>query len=112
MHQATLDLMIEFAVAELASADPTRTGRLVRTLAQQYPNEKALLLCFALTSAAAAVEDVVRDDKDGEPPALGYKLAALVAADILAIEALNGRSAKAVDLLHFWRRVDPYFLQT
>lgn len=112
MHQATLDLMIEFSAAELASADPIRTGRLVRTLAQQFPGEKALLLCFALTSAAAAVEDVVRPPADGPPQTLGYKLAALVAADIFAIEEMNGRSAKAVDLLHFWRRVDPYFLQT
>ena len=110
MPQDPLDLMIEFAVAALASGDPGRSGALVRTLAQDFSGEKALGLCFALTSAAAAIEDVMRHDGPGQSPVLGYKLAALVAADILAIEALTGRTAKAVDLLHFWRRVDPYFL--
>lgn len=107
-----LDLMIEFAVAALASGDPTRTGALVRTLAQDFSGEKALSVCFAITSAAASIEDVVRHEGPGTPPTLGYKLAALVAADILAIEALGDRTAKAVDLLHFWRRVDPYFLRS
>lgn len=112
MQQALLDQMIEFAVAELASGDTARIGKLVRSLAQHYPGEKALMLCFALTSAAAAVEDVFRHDSDRQAPNIGYKLSALVAADILAIELLNNRPAKGVDLLHFWRRVDPYFLQT
>lgn len=112
MQQQSLDAMIAFAVAELASADARRTGRLVRSLVQQFPQEKALMLCFALTSAAAAVEDVVLHGGTGVSPTLGYKLAALVAADVLAVEALTGRSAMADDLLHFWRRVDPYFLET
>jgi hypothetical protein len=112
MHQETLDLMIEFVAAELASCDPVRTGRIVRTLAQTYPDEKALLLCFALTSAAAAVEDVIRVGDGPNPPSPGYKLSALVAADILAVEAITKRSARALDLLHFWRRVDPYFMNS
>lgn len=112
MPQEPLDLMIEFAVSALASGDALRTGALVRRLAQDFSGEKALLLCFALTTAAAAIEDVMRHDGPGPPPALGYKLAALVAADILAIEALYDRTATAIDLLHFWRRVDPYFLTT
>ena len=112
MPQDPLDLMIEFAVASLVSGDPLRTGALVRSLARDNAGEKALTLCFALTAAAAAIEDVLDQNGVGQPPALGYKLAALVAADILAIEALTGRTAKAVDLLHFWRRVDPYFLTT
>ncbi len=112
MPQDPLDLMIEYATATLASGDTARTGALVRTLAQDFSGEKALSICFALTSAAAAIEDVVRHDGQGQSPTLGYKLAALVAADILAIEALNNRPAKAIDLLHFWRRVDPYFLKS
>jgi hypothetical protein len=112
MPDDPLDQMIEFAVAALASGDSARTGALVRSLAQDFSGEKALSVCFALTSAAAAIEDVMHHVGPGQPPTLGYKLAALVAADILAIEALNPRTAKAVDLLHFWRRVDPYFLQS
>ena len=110
MPQDPLDQMIEFAVAALASGDTARTGALVRSLAQDFSGEKALSIAFALTAAAAGIEDVMHHDGRGQPPTIGYKLAALVAADVLAIEALNGRTAKAVDLLHFWRRVDPYFL--
>lgn len=112
MPQDPLELMTEFAVAALASGDFGRMGALVRTLAQDFSGEKALALCFALTSAASSVEDVMRHSGAGVSPTLGYKLAALVAADILAIEALSGRTALAVDLLQFWRRVDPYFLRT
>jgi len=41
---------------------------------------------------------------------MGFRMAALVAADVLAVEAMGKRPAKARDLLWFWRRVDPYFL--
>ena len=112
MYQQPLDLMIEFAVTELVSGDSARIGKLVRTLAQLHPDENALLLCFALTSAAAAIEDVIRTGESPHPPSPGYKLAALVAADILAIEAMTNWPARTHDLLHFWRRVDPYFLVT
>lgn len=107
MGRARLDIMIEFATGELASGDTARVSRLVRILAAQHPDEKALTLCFALTSAASALEDVVQDHKT---VSLAYKLAALVAADTLAVEALGRAPARAVDLLHFWRRVDPWFL--
>ncbi len=110
MDQAVLDLMVAHAVKGLASGDRRMIGGLVRALALRWPNEKALMICFALTSAASHVEDVSLNTDPAGSPAWGYKLSALVAADILAIEALGRAPATGHDLLHFWRRVDPYFL--
>jgi hypothetical protein len=110
MHRVVLDLMTDFAVEALASGDRDRIGGLVRALAQRWPNEKALCISFALTSAAAHIEDLMQARAADQAPARAYKLAALAAADILAVEALGRAPARGHDLLHFWRRVDPYFL--
>ena len=110
MHQGALDLMIEFAIGELASGDPDRSRALVRAMAHRWPEEKALMICFAMASAASQLEDIFATSQDAIPPASAYKMAALVAADILAIEEMGRTPACGRDLLHFWRRVDPYFL--
>ena len=110
MHRGTLDLMIETAVACLAAEDHQDIAKLVRTLAQRWPQEPALSIAFALTSAAAAVEDVVDSPDTTAAAHKGYRLAALVAADIFALESIGQVPATGQDLLHFWRRVDPYFL--
>ncbi len=109
MHRGNIDLMIEYSVAVLATGDAKRTCALVRDLARKWPREKALSICFAITSAASQFEDLVKGQ--AAPAALAYKLSALVAADILAIEALGRQPATGQDLLHFWRRVDPYFFE-
>ena len=110
MRQGNLDLMIEYAVACLAADDHQDIRALVRQMAQRWPDEPALAVAFSLTSAAATVEDVVNSPDAVTAAQKGYRLAALVAADIFAIEALGQVPATAQDLLHFWRRVDPYFL--
>ena len=110
MYRGTLDLMIETAVACLAAADRQEARKIVRTLAQRWPTEPALSISFALTSAAATVEDVVDSPEALATAQTGYRLAALVAADIFAVESMGQAPALGQDLLHFWRRVDPYFL--
>jgi hypothetical protein len=108
MQTGNLDQMIAFAIEVLASGDDHRIGGLVRMMAHEFPNEPALALCFALTSAASALEDIFDEEKASADRA--YRLAALVAADVLAVEAMGQTQAKTGHLLHFWRRVDPYFL--
>jgi hypothetical protein len=110
MSLFAVDQMIEFSVAILATGDRHKMGSLVRDLATRWPEEKAQAVCFALTSAAATVEEVSTTTDRSTPPSFGYKLSALVAADIFAIEALGRSPALGRDLLHFWRRVDPFFL--
>jgi len=108
MDLARLDQMTEFALEVLAHGDPDRVRGLVRDLAQTYATESALAIAFALTSAASNLEDMVRDEAGVASRA--YKMSALVAADIMAVQAMGRSDVKGQDLLHFWRRVDPYFL--
>jgi len=108
MDLARLDQMTEFALEVLANGDPNQVRGLVRGLAQNYATEPALAIAFALTSAASNLEDMVRDDTG--TAAKAYKMSALVAADIMAVESMGRKNAKGQDLLYFWRRVDPYFL--
>ncbi|MCF2871367.1 hypothetical protein L0664_09855 [Octadecabacter sp. G9-8] len=110
MRQGNLDLMIEYAVACLATEDHRKIRKLVREMAQRWPNEKALAIAFSITSAAATFEDIL-DSTDAIATAqVGYQMAALVSADAFAVEAMGQAPAFGQDLLHFWRRVDPYFL--
>lgn len=110
MRQANIDLMIEYTVARLATEDHQRINKTVQRLAQKWPNEPALAVAFALTSAAATLEEMVETAEGNVAARRAYKLAALVSADIFAIQETGQVPAKAQDLLHFWRRVDPYFL--
>lgn len=102
--------MIERATHCLSSGDTRAIGALVHRLAREWPGEPALSVAFALTCAASNLEDVIKDPATARSVAMAYKLAALLAADIHAVQAMGQVPAKASDLLHFWRRVDPYFL--
>lgn len=109
MDLARLDQMTEYALEVLAGNDPIRIGGLVRQMAQSYAHDPGLSIAFALTSAASALEDLFSDDSGVSSRA--YKLSALVAADVMAIQAMGKMDVRGQDLLHFWRRVDPYFLK-
>ncbi|SLN42467.1 hypothetical protein [Roseisalinus antarcticus] len=109
-RQAALDDMIEFAMEELLSGVPERQRTLVRRLAEKWAEEPALALAFALTSATEGIEDTFGSAAKIDPVVpLGYRLAALVSADIFAVQSMGQHPALAEDLLHFWRRVDPRF---
>lgn len=105
-----LDQMLEFAIGELASGQPQRIARLVRVMAAKWPDEKALTISFALTSAASELEDIFSGPQNVDNANRAYRLAALVAADVLAAEAMGRQKVTGRDLQHYWRRMDPYFL--
>src|SRR6056297_142964 len=108
MDTAVLDRTTGFATETLASEDAARIGGLVRVMALRWPRERALSISFALTSAAAEMEDLMADRSHEGAASRAYKMAALVAADVLAIEASGIEVARGKDLLHYWRRADPY----
>lgn len=111
MASAPIDDMTAFALEEVLSGDAMRQRKLVRRMCQRWPEVPALAVGFALSSAAAAISDTLDADTDStQSAARTYRMAAIFAADVFAAETLVGRSAKAHDLLHFWRRVDPYFM--
>lgn len=105
-----LDRMTEHAVTCLSSNDADRIGALVRDLASGWPAASGLGLAFAITSAAAQLEDVITDPVTDRSAARAYKLAALVAADILALEAMGSKNVSCADLMTYWKNADPYFL--
>ena len=104
-----LDHMIAYSVAALASGDENRIQSLVWDLAEDWPAQSALSVSSALTSAATELEGV--SIKNADAANTSYRLASLVAADVMAIEVMGRSNAKTLHLLHFWRRVDLYFLQ-
>jgi len=108
---AQIDEIIGFALEELLAGDDHRRRALVRRLCRRWPTAPALSIVFALTSVASRIEDTY--DAGSETAALAgfaYRLASLLAADVYAVESIGQVPAQADDLLHFWRRVDPYFL--
>ena len=110
--RAALDEMIAFAVGELTSGDLARKRSMVRRMAEQWPDEPALALVYAVTSATETIEDRIGTrSKDDPVIPLGYRLSALISADVHAVQSMGQIPSVAKDLLHFWRRVDPLFLR-
>ncbi|SLN68930.1 hypothetical protein AQS8620_03268 [Aquimixticola soesokkakensis] len=107
MRDDKLDAMTEVALAALSDPDTGPARALVRDLALGWPQAPALAICFALTTAASRVED----EFVSKTASRGFRLAAMVAADCFALEAMGRTPATCEDLLLFWRRVDPYFLE-
>ncbi|MBY6117490.1 hypothetical protein KUW09_25070 [Mameliella alba] len=103
--------MTEFAIEALSSNDAKQISALVRRMVEKWPQLPALSITFAITSAAAHLETLFADIQTERSAARAYKLAALVASDILALEAMGGRPIMCHDLLHYWQRMDPYFLK-
>lgn len=111
-RNVALDLMIEFVMEELLSGDAQRKRSMVRRMAERWPQEPALALVFAVTSATEAIEDSFGAAAAIDPVVpLGYRLSALVSADVHAVQSMGQIPSFASDLLHFWRRVDPLFLR-
>jgi hypothetical protein len=111
-RNATMDQMIEFAMEELLSGDDGRRRAMVRRMASRWSDQPALALVYAVTSATEAIEDAFGEAADRDPVVpLGYRLSALISADVHAIQSMGQSPSVAEDLLHFWRRVDPLFLR-
>ena len=111
-RNATLDQMIEFAMEELLSGDGSRKRAMVRRMAERWPAEPALALVYAVTCATEAIEDAFGEAAARDPVIpLGYRLSALISADVHAVQSMGQVPSVAEDLLHFWRRVDPQFLR-
>lgn len=111
-RNATLDLMIEFAMEELLSGDGQRRRVMVRRMAERWPAEPALALAYAVTAATGFIEDAFGEAAARDPVVpLGYRLSALISADIHAVQSMGQVPSVAEDLLHFWRRVDPLLLR-
>ena len=112
MGTNTLDSMIEYAVGELLSGSDARRRALVRNALARWPREPALRIIFALTSAASMIEDTLGPDGETHRAhVLAYKFAALLSADVYALERQGHAPVSAREVMRFWHRTDPYFLR-
>lgn len=103
-----LDEMVLFSLDEILSESEGRQKGLVRKMCLRWPNEPALSICFALCLAASSLEDNFSEVHDGIVLARKtWTMAGLFAADVYAAECIWNRRALAIDITHFWRRMDP-----
>lgn len=110
--RAALDEMIEFARGELTSGDYERRRAMVRRMAEGWPSEPALALVYAVTSATETIDEMPAKKSDIKASvSFGYRIAALISADVHAVQSMGQIPSFARDLLPFWRRVDPLFLR-
>lgn len=83
----------------------------VREMAERAPDATPPQMIFALTSAAATIEETFAPGSPSRAPAdAAMRLAALIGADLYAMEALGLPRGTAADLLAYWRAYDPWFL--
>jgi len=83
-----------------------------RDLVNKWPDAQGLEICFAFSAAASAIES----NFNGNSPARelsnhAYRLAALIAADMFAMQSIGGYGTQARDLYKYWQDHDDYFLK-
>ena len=110
MRTKELDAMIEFSLETLAKGDKVEVARLVKTMTFKWPQAPALSVCFAITNSAFRLESMFDGASAQKASNLAYKLAAILASDVLALEVLHRRQVLCNDLAFYWERTDPYFL--
>lgn len=105
-----IDHMTEFAIAGLLAA-PDGWRSLVREIAARWPDVPPLEICFVLVSAAEAISGLIAaDDPSQDAGAQAWRLAALLSADLYAMEQLGLPRARAADLFGYWKDHDSYFI--
>lgn len=98
--------MIAFVV-EGYDPTPAKRGAVVVRMARACPRARGLQLTLALASAADGMGTMLAAGWVQAPHL--YRLAALVAVDVLQVELIQGRPALAADLLGFWGKSDSVF---
>ncbi len=103
--------MAELVIEKLAD-DTCPVRALPRDLAERWPDAAILDVVVAIATGANAVEAMFTPKGPCTARALtAWRVAALVATDLRAMQALGLDHARAADLLAYWRAHDPYFLQ-
>jgi hypothetical protein len=111
MQTEDMEALVAFAIERLLSGKPAIRRAAVRDMAAAWPDVPALGLVFALTDAAARIDAVLAEDAESKGAArMGYRMAALLAADVFAIEQSGTCPVGAADLRAYWENRDPYFL--
>ena len=110
MNTNSNDPMTHFAIEHLMGrSDGWRS--LVREMVRLWPTVEILELCFAIVSAASAIDEMFDETSPSRSvSAKAYELAALLAADLYAMKYRGLKGHTAQDLANYWADHDPYFL--
>ncbi len=99
---------VHFAIERLL-ARPEGWRPLVREMAHRWPDAPPGALIHALASAAADIEATFGEGSPSREAAVqAWRLAALLGADLYAMEAMGLPRSRAGDLPRYWE-VDPFF---
>lgn len=102
--------MAERVAAELCMDDCVPRD-LPLILARDWPDVPILDVVLAIATGCDAVEAMFgRHGPSGERAGQAWRMAALLATDLRAMQALGLPAARAADLLAYWRLHDAYFL--
>jgi hypothetical protein len=105
-----LDAMTEFCIERLLAGSEGWRG-VVRDIAARWPNVPPMEMVLALVSAAEAIAGLFGPAGPAREAAThAWRLAALLALDVYAMERSGHAHARASDCLDYWRSKDRYFL--
>ena len=103
--------MAEFAIAYLLTGRGT-ARRLVRELAERWPDRPALEYALVLSLAANGIEETLTGDEAARASLDAWRMAALVGVDLYDAQALHLPHRTGADLIAYWQSHDPFFLNT
>lgn len=114
LSPAQIDALGEFVVVRILENGACArrvAGQLVEQIAQQHPQAHALTATLVLTIAANGIEETLGAGGTATASAHDvWRMAALLAVDIMAMQSARPGSKSAADLLRYWRECDDYFL--
>lgn len=99
---------VHFAIERLLEA-PDGWRSVVRDMVRAWPDAPPTELIYALAAAASELEATFGPGSPArEDAAQAWRLAALLGADLYAMQAMDLPHARAAELETYWA-VDPYF---
>ena len=108
-----IDALTEAVVQRLLVDGGTARGmasEIAAYLAEHRPDLPALCVALPFTLAAASIEEMLGAGEQARAAARdAWRVAALIGADALAVEALSGARATASELAQHWRNGDDLF---
>jgi Glu-tRNA(Gln) amidotransferase subunit E-like FAD-binding protein len=104
-----VDDRIEFVVQVLVTGQGD-LRRMVRELAERWPNEPALDIIHAIAIAAGNLECTLSGEALQRAAAEAWRMAGLVGVDLAMMRRLGLPYDTGADLLAYWKVHDRFFL--
>lgn len=103
------DDLAEFAIDFLLTGRGS-ARRLVRVMAEHWPDRSALSLPYALAAAASGIGQVLKGAEVGQLSQEAWCMAGLVGVDLFVAQSNGLPHLTNRDLLAFWHSHDRFFL--